>query len=192
MHPELRDAIYEESLERKEVHPKSGLRIEVRGCAPCNMLCTSRQLKQELEDRVGKNMSVHMHDSEDMGPDRTNANSTLGLPTKFTTAKRVHIVLMAPGLSMLRYHYKWIFLVLGQFPSLSELKVKVGIQASIDSFDDLAAGIAEQGWTKFAGLSSLEVFDARSPDVEWKSELWDKEVLCWSRETGEFDEFELV
>lgn len=104
--PELRDAIYDESLEYEDFELKSGIRIEMRDCAPLNLLITCRQLKDELEEQEFKKTAVQINDAENVMPSATDLNSQSAVSLPITGTRRLTLVLMLDDLDILDAHQR--------------------------------------------------------------------------------------
>lgn len=194
---ELRDKIYEESLQfKKKFEPQHGVRLRARRIVAVELLLVNRQFHNEYLERAEKKTCLIIVDRDHYHGETLE----LPIPIKYARKLELHLALACDEpdhgmercrmLPELRMHRKWIVKLSEQMKYLDAITIKVLIDAHACVKECEEKLLKEQyRLTNLESLASLEVYHC-DYYVGKTSSAWNfgkprKLVMKWSAESGD-------
>ncbi|KAK4628946.1 hypothetical protein CLAFUW4_08376 [Fulvia fulva] len=164
---ELKDMIYDETLEDVDTYLEVGLRVEAKNVPPTNALLISKKFKEELETRAKKHSHLFIKDKWESAPVPKLENAIL--PEPATKIRRLAFETAANYTDYMEYPDQWFSRLTVQMDWLRSFDIKIialiceDSQSEEDSeygVDEWDRSLREQSWWELREFKGLQVLNA--------------------------------
>ena len=189
---ELRDMVYDYSLQHVKLTSFMSLARRVTCVAPPNLMAVSQQFNMELIERVRKSSHLYVAEICTVGwPNRANIVTQQANIRSFTVISEVN-----DHENSLKIQRAWIEQAIEYMPNLKALHICLGIYSAASRYDyiEWRTKLEQADLTSLPHLTTLEIYERGScpPAARGGKLPWRCLIMEWNKTTGRIEDTDQV